>query len=71
MQRLGSLTSREREIAERIVAGQANKVIALELSLSERTVELHRARVMQKMGVRGVAQLVQLWNALGLIGEAP
>ncbi len=71
MQRLESLTSREREVAERIVAGQANKVIALELSLSERTVELHRARVMQKMGVRGVAQLVQLWNALGLIGEAP
>lgn len=65
-QRLEALTPREREVAERIVAGQANKVIALDLALSERTIELHRARVMQKMGVRGVAQLVQAWTALGL-----
>ena len=65
--RLVSLTPREREVAGRIVAGQANKVIALELSLSERTVELHRARVMQKMGARGVAQLVQIWAALGRV----
>ena len=50
------------------MAGQANKVIALDLGLSERTVELHRARVMQKLGVRGVAQLVQLWITLGLGG---
>lgn len=64
LQRLASLTPREREVAQRIVAGQANKVIALELQLSERTVELHRARVMQKMGARGVAQLVQLWVLL-------
>lgn len=61
LRRLDTLTPREREVAARIVAGQANKVIALELALSERTVELHRARVMQKMGIRGVAQLVQLW----------
>ena len=60
-QRLASLTPRERDVAQRIVAGQANKVIALELSLSERTVELHRAHVMQKMEARGVAQLVQMW----------
>jgi FixJ family two-component response regulator len=65
--RLESLTPREREIAGRIVSGQANKVIAIELQLSERTVELHRARVMQKMKVRGVAQLVQAWTILGLI----
>jgi FixJ family two-component response regulator len=64
---LESLTAREREIAGRIVNGQANKVIAIELQLSERTVELHRARVMQKMKVRGVAQLVQSWTILGLI----
>jgi len=63
-QRLASLTPREREVAERIVDGQANKVIALDLGLSERTVELHRARVMQKMEVRGLAQLVQLWLLL-------
>ena len=68
--RLDELTPREREVAGRIVSGQANKVIALDLELSERTVELHRARVMQKMGVRGVAQLVQTWTALGLIATA-
>lgn len=59
--RVDTLTPREHEVATRIVAGQANKVIALDLGLSERTVELHRARVMQKMGTRGVAQLVQVW----------
>lgn len=64
--RLDSLTPREREIAGRIVDGQANKVIAIDLDLSERTVELHRARVMQKMKIRGVAQLVQVWTTLGL-----
>lgn len=63
-QRVKTLTPREREIAERIVAGEANKVIALELAISERTVELHRARVMQKMDVRGVAQLVRSWIQL-------
>ncbi len=63
-QRLKTLTPREHEIAERIVAGQANKVIALDLAISERTVELHRARVMQKMDVRGVAQLVRSWIQL-------
>jgi len=52
------LTPREHEILERIVAGQANKVIAIELGLSERTVELHRSRVMDKMQVRSVAELV-------------
>lgn len=69
-QRLASLTPREREVAQRIVTGQANKVIALELKLSERTVELHRARVMQKMGARGVAQLVQIWVLLDIDGAS-
>lgn len=71
LQRLASLTPREREVAQRIVAGQANKVIALDLQLSERTVELHRARVMQKMAARGVAQLVQLWVLLDSDAESP
>lgn len=55
-----SLTPREREIAARLVAGDANKVIAIDLGLSERTVEVHRAHIMQKMEARGLAQLVQL-----------
>jgi two-component system response regulator FixJ len=54
------LTPREREVAEQIVNGQANKSIAQALAISERTVELHRAHVMQKLEVRGVAQLVQM-----------
>lgn len=58
--RYDSLTPREREIAERLAAGAANKVVAIDLGLSERTVELHRSHIMQKMGTRGVAQLVQI-----------
>ena len=58
--RYESLTPREREIAVLIAAGHANKAIAIDLSLSERTVELHRARILQKMEARGVAQLVQM-----------
>ena len=58
--RFEALTPREREVAARIVAGDANKVIAIDLDLSERTVELHRARIMQKMEARGLAHLVQM-----------
>jgi len=58
--RYEALTPREREVADRIVAGDANKVIAIDLDLSERTVELHRARIMQKMEARGLAHLVQM-----------
>jgi two-component system, LuxR family, response regulator FixJ len=63
--RWSELTEREREIAQRIAEGQANKVMASELSISERTVELHRAHVMQKMGVRSLAQLVRMLLSLG------
>lgn len=59
-QNFEELTAREREVARRIVAGQANKAVALDLGLSERTVELHRAHVMQKMEARNLAQLVQM-----------
>lgn len=60
LQRWESLTSREKEVMALIVEGKANKVIALDLHLSERTVEIHRARVMEKMKVRSVAQLVKV-----------
>jgi FixJ family two-component response regulator len=59
-ERFQQLTPREREIMSRIVDGQANKVIAIELGLSERTVELHRAHVMEKMRASSVAELVRL-----------
>ncbi len=58
--RVAALTPREREIMDRIVAGQANKVIAVELGLSERTVEIHRAKVMSKTQSRSLAELVTL-----------
>lgn len=59
-ERLGGLTSREREVLERVVAGQLSKRIADELGICIKTVEYHRARVMQKTGARSVAELVQL-----------
>jgi FixJ family two-component response regulator len=58
--RHASLTPREKEVMGMIVAGQANKVIAQDLNLSERTVEIHRARVMDKMGTRSLAHLVRM-----------
>jgi FixJ family two-component response regulator len=59
-QRLDSLTQREREVLGLIVAGKLNKQIADELRISIKTVEVHRSRVMQKMGAASVAELVQL-----------
>lgn len=63
-----SLTPREREVMALVVDGKANKVIAIDLGLSERTVEIHRANVMEKMGARSVAHLVKM--NLTLNGEA-
>ena len=57
--RLASLTQREREVLDRVVAGQLNRVIAEELTISIKTVEAHRARIMEKLGVDSVAELVQ------------
>jgi two-component system response regulator FixJ len=59
-QRLGSLTQREREIMNLLVTGHSNKSAARELSISPRTVEVHRARVMQKMEARNLAELVRM-----------
>lgn len=63
-QRCDSLTPREREVLGLVVDGKANKVIAIDLGLSERTVEIHRANVMEKMGARSVAHLVKMHLAL-------
>jgi len=58
--RIALLTPREREVMELVVAGKANKVIAADLGLSERTVEIHRARVMAKMVADSLPRLVQM-----------
>lgn len=58
--RLGRLSAREREVMERVIRGSLNKQIAAELGIAEKTVKVHRARVMDKMEVRSVAELVRL-----------
>lgn len=60
LHRLETLTPRERQVMDMVVDGAANKVIAIDLDLSERTVEIHRAKVMEKMGARSLAHLVKL-----------
>jgi two-component system response regulator FixJ len=59
-ERIALLTKREREVFDLVVAGDANKAIARELRISPRTVELHRAHMVKKMGTRSLAQLVCL-----------
>jgi len=58
--RLATLTEREREVLQRIIEGKPNKIIASELDISVKTVEFHRAKVMEKTGVDSVAELVQV-----------
>jgi RNA polymerase sigma factor (sigma-70 family) len=57
---VASLTEREREVMTYVVAGRLNKQIAADLGISEKTVKVHRARVMKKMGAGSVAELVLL-----------
>lgn len=58
-QRLATLTQREREVMDRVVAGKLNREIAEELDISIKTVEAHRSRIMEKLQVGSVAELVQ------------
>ena len=58
--RLARLTVREREVFDQVVHGKANKVVAIEFGISEKTVEAHRARVMQKLGATSLAELVRM-----------
>jgi FixJ family two-component response regulator len=60
LKRMDTLTERERQVMEQVVDGKANKVVAIDLNVSQRTVEIHRANVMEKMKARSLAQLVRL-----------
>lgn len=61
-----TLTSREREVMRMVVAGMLNKQIAAELGLSEKTIKVHRAQVMQRMHAKSLAGLVRMAELLGI-----
>ena len=64
-QRLESLTPRESEVLELVTGGAPNKIIAHKLGISQRTVEIHRAHVMEKMGAESLADLIHMTRPLG------
>ena len=66
---LGKLSDREMEVLSRLVQGKQNKVVARELDISPRTVEVHRARIMQRLGVTNFAELVRLSVMSGLTAD--
>lgn len=67
--RLATLTPRERQVLEKVVAGRLNKQIAAELGTVEKTIKVHRARVMQKLHATSLIQLVEIAQIVGLKGE--
>lgn len=64
--RLQALSARERQVLEHVICGRLNKQIGADLGIGEKTVKVHRARVMSKMSVRSVAELVQVCARAGL-----
>jgi two-component system response regulator FixJ len=67
--RLETLTGRERDVLRQLVIGNPNKIIAFHLSISPRTVEIHRANVMKKMGAESLSHLVRMALGAGLAGD--
>ena len=70
-QRLEGLTRRERQVMERVISGGLNKQIAASLGTAEKTVKVHRGRMMAKMGARSVAELVRIVARAGFPMELP
>src|ERR1700732_1267282 len=70
-ERIESLTPREREVLTLVTSGKPNKVMAGDLGVSQRTVEIHRARVMEKMAASSLAQLVRMVMDLNESADAP
>jgi FixJ family two-component response regulator len=64
LERLGRLSAREREVMVHVVRGRLNKQIAADLDIALQTVKQHRGRVMEKLQVRSVAELVQIYSSL-------
>jgi FixJ family two-component response regulator len=69
--RFASLTPREHEVMTHVIAGRLNKQIAGDLGTVEKTIKVHRGRVMEKMGVRSVAELVRLAEKAGIFPSKP
>lgn len=69
--RFATLTPREREVMEHVVAGKLNKQIAADLGTGEQNIKIHRARVMDKMDVESVADLVRAAGRLGIARSHP
>jgi len=67
-QRLAELTPREQEVLRHVITGELNKQIAANLGASEKTIKVHRGRVMRKMQAHSVAELVRLCEKLGIRG---
>lgn len=70
VQRIAQLSPREREVLEALVAGASNKIIAFDLGLSVRTVEVHRARMMDRLGTHQLAEAIRL-AVLATLASAP
>jgi FixJ family two-component response regulator len=70
-ERLATLTPREREVLQHVVAGQLNKQIAVDLGTVEKTVKVHRGRVMAKMGVTSLAELVRVAERARILDQGP
>src|SRR5262249_5731390 len=64
--RLATLTPRERQVLGHVIAGRLNKQIAYDLGTVEKTIKVHRSRMMEKMGVRSLAELVRLAERAGI-----
>jgi FixJ family two-component response regulator len=71
LQRIATLTPREREVLGHVIAGHLNKQAAAEMGTVEKTIKVHRARMMEKMGVQSVAELVRLAEKAQVAPAAP
>jgi two-component system response regulator FixJ len=69
-ERLASLTNRERDVLQGLIAGNPNKIIAYDLGISPRTVEIYRANVMTKMKAASLSELVRMALQVGLLGPS-
>ena len=70
-EKLAELSNRERQVLEGLVAGRANKVIAFDLGISPRTVEIYRANLMTKMEAASLSDLVRMALVAGILGPSP